>query len=196
MDKTSKFIGAFLGTFILIMILAVLAAKNTTVLMGFSLVIPLVFFIYPRLLCTCSLYDMEMDSVKNKPSKALCYIPIYNTYFSRKMQYMSAPVVGGLLLFCTVEIFLITPIARFAFNSSNVGLVINLIVSWLNILTIFTLWGVEAYVNVKLARQVDYNNLMLCVLVPPVASFFLSKKINVFFRKNKNELRGTFKGGN
>lgn len=196
MNTTSKFIGAFLGTFALIVILAVLAARNTTVLMGFSFIIPIVFFIYPRLLCTSALYDMEMDGVKKKPSKLLCYIPIYNTYYSRKMQYMSAPIVGGLLLFSTLEIFIVTPAVRLLANTGDFGLILNVLVSWLNIICMLIIWGVEAYVNVKLARQVDYRNIILCILIPPVGSYFLARKVRLFFLKNKNELRGTFKGEN
>lgn len=195
MNETGKFIGAFAGTFTLVVILAMLAARNHTVLMAFSFIIPVVFFIYPRALCTSAVYKMEMDGNETKLGKLLCYVPFYNTYYSRKLQYMSAPVVGGLMIFVVLEIFLVTPIARFAFNSGDSGLLINMVVSWVNILCITILWAVEAYINVTLSRHVGYNNIVLCIVAPPIASFFLAGKIRVFFNKYKNELRGTFKGG-
>lgn len=188
-----KFLGAVIVTFVVLLAIGIYAGKNETVLMVFSFAAPIVMFLYPRILCATEVYKMETDNAKDT-GRLLCWVPIYNTYYIRKLQYFRAPVIGGILLFVLMQFAIITPVCRFVLASSSYSIVFNVIDSYLNILAIGLLWGVEAYVNIRLCKQVGYNAIILSIVVPPIATFFLAKRVNVFYRKNKHELQGTFKG--
>lgn len=193
MGNMFKYLGMTLVAFLVILALAILGAKHEGLLVTYSIIPVLAVFLYPRISCALQVYKIVMSDVKGqKLDKVLCYIPIYNTYYIRKLMYDKAPVVGGLLLYVAVELFVMNPVLKIAFRNSDINVIIYVLLTWLNLLSVLILWGVEMFVNFRLAKNVSTRVNIVQLILTPWSTISLASKAKKYFKDNKNILSGVF----
>ena len=133
--------------------------------------------------------DMILKEVTGSKS-FFSYIPFYNSYSIRLSITNSAKAVGIISAVCSA-LFMLCVIERI-FNTfsqllaliATVTLVVVIAVSYIiDIMNIFLI-----------AALVDDLKLKKWALFPPLAYYMSIKRVKIYFRRNKDIVKGTFNG--
>lgn len=122
--------------------------------------------------------------------KVICHIPAYNSYVARRTLDKSG--MFELVAFFLIIIFEVTNlIIKFVFFQSPVAMVVG---------TLLAVTGIIMWVLVEVILMVSLNATFqkpiyqVTSLVPPIAAFFLSRRVEYTVREQRHNLEGTFNG--
>jgi len=123
-------------------------------------------------------------------TKLLCAIPflnnaLLNRVMDRKIHSVIDKVIG--LLFCVI--FLVTTVQQF-FIEMNPWIIL---VSWIALMAIYAIsWLNDAILAFRMAVLLERGHISILCVLPPVCFYLLISGIAPYFRRNKDELTGTF----
>ena len=146
---------------------------------------------YPPAVLAIACYKSCMRKKKLSAFEVLaCCIPLYNLAVIRKSFYDSAKIVYAalaIIVVCVayrfVAIFLLYENALLML-ASTVGMLAAMVIIWL--ISAFTFFDTAVCVNQGLLVK------LLCILLPPLGAFIVSKAIAPYMKSVREELDGTF----
>ena len=122
--------------------------------------------------------------------KVMCALPfLNNALLNRVMGHKVHAVIDKIIgeVFCVI--FLITTIEQFLVE-------INpwiILISWIALIAVYAVaWINDAILAFKMAALLERGHVAILCVLPPVCFFLLVSGIAPYFKKNRDELTGTF----
>ena len=155
-----------------------------------------VFLFYPKYAFAAKFLTQYGRLISKKPirltgkQKLLCAVPfLNNALLNRVMGHKAHAVIDKVIgeVFCVI--FLITTIEQFLVE-------INpwiILISWIALIAVYAAaWINDAILAFKMAVLLERGHVAILCVLPPVCFFLLVSGIVPYFRKNRDELTGTF----
>jgi uncharacterized membrane protein len=154
------------------------------------------FLFYPKYAFAVKFFTHYSRLVSKKPrrlsgrAKLMCAIPFLNNalihrVIGQKIHAAVDKIIG--VLFCVV--FTVTTIQQF-FIEMNPWITL---VSWIALMTVYAIsWLNDAILAVKMAFLLERGHVAVLCVLPPICFLVLTSSVAQYFRRNKDELTGTF----
>lgn len=156
-----------------------------------SLVLPIYVVMGPKGNLTIMVKSQGNPKSLSFGEKAMCYIPIYNSYLIRSTLYGSSPRFLWLFNSLAVVLFLNIVVRMFFFENA----LVLLISTFIMLLVALIIWIQEAWVVTETTLLFSEPKwIIFSILVPPIGAWITTPAVQRHFKANKTKLEGTFDG--